>query len=94
MPSFRRLRCISFLLCSKIKCSNLNLYCQQFVLNLRSLRIATLLQVKHCFLQALSAKAKPKIQFGLLSITKELDREQSLKLILLAFQRILANESV
>lgn len=41
---------------------------------------------------ALSAKTRPKIQFGLLSITKELDREQSLKLILLAFQRILANE--
>ncbi|VDK78043.1 unnamed protein product [Litomosoides sigmodontis] len=40
----------------------------------------------------LSTKAKPKIQFGLLSITKELDREQSLKLILFAFQRILANE--
>ncbi|EFO27641.2 symplekin [Loa loa] len=40
----------------------------------------------------LSAKTKPKIQFGLLSITKELDREQSLKLILLAFKRILANE--
>uniref|UniRef100_A0A0R3RPZ9 DUF3453 domain-containing protein n=1 Tax=Elaeophora elaphi TaxID=1147741 RepID=A0A0R3RPZ9_9BILA len=39
-----------------------------------------------------STKTKPKIQFGLLSITKELDREESLKLILLAFQRILANE--
>ncbi|KAM3716869.1 Symplekin [Dirofilaria immitis] len=41
---------------------------------------------------ALSAKTKPKIQFGLLSITRELNREQSLKLILFAFQRILANE--
>uniref|UniRef100_A0A915PBS0 Symplekin n=1 Tax=Setaria digitata TaxID=48799 RepID=A0A915PBS0_9BILA len=41
---------------------------------------------------ASSTKTKPKIQFGLLSITKELDREQSLKLILLAFHRILANE--
>ncbi|KAL3985802.1 hypothetical protein ACH3XW_40140 [Acanthocheilonema viteae] len=41
---------------------------------------------------ALSTKTKSKIQFGLLSITKELDREQSLKLILFAFQRILANE--
>ncbi|VDM95214.1 unnamed protein product [Onchocerca ochengi] len=41
---------------------------------------------------ALLTKTKQKIQFGLLSITKELDREQSLKLILFAFQRILANE--
>ncbi|VDM95136.1 unnamed protein product [Thelazia callipaeda] len=40
----------------------------------------------------MASNAKSKIQFGLLSITKELDYEQSLKLILLAFQRILASE--
>ncbi|VDO26705.1 unnamed protein product [Onchocerca flexuosa] len=47
---------------------------------------------KHSSFCALLTKAKQKIQFGLLSITKELDRGQSLKLILFAFQRILANE--
>uniref|UniRef100_A0A158R605 DUF3453 domain-containing protein n=1 Tax=Syphacia muris TaxID=451379 RepID=A0A158R605_9BILA len=40
----------------------------------------------------ITAKARPKIQFGLLSITKELERFDALKLILLTFRRVLANE--
>ncbi|KHN82354.1 Symplekin [Toxocara canis] len=38
------------------------------------------------------SKQKSKVQFGLLSITKQLEREQALKLILLAFKRVIANE--
>uniref|UniRef100_A0A914ZJU9 Symplekin n=2 Tax=Parascaris univalens TaxID=6257 RepID=A0A914ZJU9_PARUN len=46
------------------------------------------------FAQPLAPPSKPKskVQFGLLSITRQLQREQALKLILLAFQRVLANE--
>ncbi|VDK54206.1 unnamed protein product [Anisakis simplex] len=39
-----------------------------------------------------STKQKSKVQFGLLSVTKELSRGEAQKLILLAFQRVLSNE--
>ncbi|MFH4977060.1 hypothetical protein AB6A40_003769 [Gnathostoma spinigerum] len=37
-------------------------------------------------------KGKQKVQFSLLTITKELDRNEAKRLIMLAFERILANE--
>ncbi|VDD86123.1 unnamed protein product [Enterobius vermicularis] len=41
---------------------------------------------------ALLSKAKPKIQFGLLSITREFESPDDLNLTFLTFRRILANE--